>query len=155
MDTVAKSPLDISTTGAQGFLMWLKAAQPWAYNAIKSKTKGLSGFGIATLGQLGADAADTTGASASWTDTMKNLLSAAGTAYLTKTQVDNQSKLWTMQLNRAQAGLSPLNISAESMGLPGVNVGLTGSTSNLIMIMGGLLAAVLIIPQLLGKKSRR
>lgn len=158
MSTVAKStPNPIRTTGAQGFLDWLKAYQPYLFKAVKDKLpkQALSGLGIDALTN-DTSAASSTGASPSWLDTIKNLVTAAGTAYLTKSQVDAQKDILDMQLTRARQGLSPLAIDPTTFGLPGpsVNVGLSSDTSKLLMY-GGLAAAALLLFSTFMKHGRR
>jgi hypothetical protein len=134
----------VSETGAKGFLQWLQKAQPWLYAKVKGKVPSFVGG----LG-LTAETAQTGSASAtsSWSDTLKNLLTGASAAYLTKTQLDAQKKILDMQLTRAQQGLSPLDIDPSLYGLsgPSVNVGLTGDTQKLLMYGGlGLLGFFLL-----------
>lgn len=148
MDVAISKP--IQTTGAQGFLAWLKRYQPDFYAAIRAKLPaGLAGFGLTAEGA--AAPAATTGASPSWLSTLQNVLVAAAQAKLAKDQIDAQKDLWRIQLERAQAGLAPLDIDPATMGLPGpsVSVGLTGDTKKMLLWGGIGLAAFLILPKLL------
>lgn len=154
MDKNVDAP--ITTTGAAGFLEWLKRYQPLFYGKLKDKIPpGTIGMGALSDGATGDTAANTTTASPSFMDSMSSILTGLGTAYLTKTQVDAQQQLWNVQLQRAQAGLAPLNINPTQYGLPGptVGVGLSADTQKFLLYAGIGLAAVLLLPKLLGSRA--
>ena len=65
----------------------------------------------------------------SWIDTLQRVLPALVTGY-------QQKQLLDVQIQRAKAGLPPLNVSEYA---PGVQVGVDSSTQRLLM-MGGALA---------------
>lgn len=170
----------ITEKGPKGFLKWLKQDQPKLYAAIApklaqmvisaKKTNALSGFGDPLTDSLTADftvdtsaltnlpalnidtAASSAPASSSFSTVLQTLIQGAGAALLTKQQLDTAQKVTDIQLQRAQQGLAPLNTSA--LGLPGVgvNVGLSDSTSKLVMYGGLALLAVLLVPKLIGSR---
>ena len=89
-----------------------------------------------TTNDAGAPAA--TAAPTPWYDQLIHLAEGALT-------VDQQQKLNTLNIQRAQQGLPPIDSSQYASG---VQVGLTSSTQNTIMIGIGILAAAYIIPKL-------
>lgn len=141
----------INTTGAAGFLDWLRVKWPRMYQEVKHKIpKGMSGFGETTS----TTAASTTGTSPTWMQTVQNIVTAAGQAWLTKEQVEAQQKILKMQLDRAANGLAPLDIDPRDYGIggPSVSVGFAPGTQKML-IYGGLgLAALLFLPRLLGSR---
>lgn len=149
-------PIAINETGTKGFLMWVRANQPKLYSEFlkhwnKPEVSGLSCYGLGDTNPLdpsvfsagAVDPANTTSASpmsSSIADTIGSVFRMAGQAFLTKTQIDGQSKLMDAQLSRAKAGLPPLNIDPATYGLqPTVGVGLSSSLQSLLMY-GGLAA---------------
>lgn len=150
MDKITASP--IATTGAAGFLEWLKRYQPYFYQDIKNKIPaGMAGFGLVGEGAPAPNVASTTTATPSWLATVGNLITAAGQAWMTKQQLDAQKDILNMQLDRAQHGLAPLDIDPQTMGLPGaqVSVGLSSSTQKMLMYGAMGLAVLLFLPKLL------
>jgi len=77
-------------------------------------------------------------------DTISAVARAVSTVFMT----DAQRRLLNVQIQRAQSGLPPLDMSQYGVG---VNVGLGADTQKLILIGMGLLAAVLIVPKLIRK----
>lgn len=170
---------EISETGARGFLLWLKSEPSMAplYKRIEPQLKRLAAGakrGSASFGGL-ADVttdftppaldmsaftpqvpviSDTTTAPASggFVDTLKNLVSTAGAALFTAQQLKTAQKVTDIQLQRAQQGLPPLSIDTASLGMPqvGVKVGLAAGTQNLVLWGGIALAAILVLPRLIG-----
>jgi hypothetical protein len=98
------------------------------------------GSSSASAGTDVASAANSGAASPSIASTISNIVSALGQAYLAKSQVDTLSQVNQIQLQRAAAGLSPLNTSTLSLGVPQVQLGLTQST----MTGGGIALAALV-----------
>lgn len=152
MDKQVANPIE--DTGQRGFLMWLQRYQPYMYREVMRKLPK-----AVKMGSLGADAtiASTTGASPGWMDTVKNIITAAGQAWMTKEQVDAQQKLLKMQLDRARAGLSPLDLDPSAYGLPGANVsvGLSSDVKQMLMIGAAGIAAIFLLPKLMGGKRAR
>jgi len=79
-----------------------------------------------------------TNAATGWQATLNNLLQA-GQAYLT---LEQQRELQRVNLQRAQQGLAPLDVSQYGMG---VNVGVSSETSKLVKtaLIFGLVGIVL------------
>lgn len=151
---------NISATGTKGFLSYLKFAQPALYREFKKKvvmpTSGLEGLGleplvssmtlnVATPTLDIADSSSSAPMASSLANTFSDIIKGISTAYLTKQQIDAQSNLMDIQLQRAKQGLAPLNIDPATYGLqPTIGVGLTASTQKLLMYGGiGLLAVML------------
>lgn len=87
------------------------------------------------------NATDSGAASPSWLDSISSAIQAAGTAYLTKTQVDAQQQIFNVNLQRAQQGLPPIPTNPTAYGLPAptVNFGLSSSTlTPVLWAVGGL-----------------
>lgn len=147
---------------AGNYMKWLKAKQPYFYDIIISKypqAKTLQGLGLSAA--TGTDIAITgeksdNAVSASWLDTIKNVISVASQAYLTKEQIDAQKKLTNMQLDRVSQGLPLLDIDPTSVGLPGPSVrfGMTSDTKTMLMYGVGGLAALFLLSQFFGGRRR-
>lgn len=133
--------MQITTTGARGFVDWIKLRQPYLYRRV-----GRSLERIATQ-HLGDDATPP----ATWSDTLKNLVTVAGQALLTKSQLDSQQKILDLQLDRAKSGLPPLDIDPQTFGIAGpqVTVGIAPDTKKMLMIGGGLFIVAFLLPKLL------
>ena len=63
-------------------------------------------------------------------------------------QTQNQQQLLTVQLQRAKAGLPPLDLSKYTAS-GGINLGLTSGTQSMLMWVAGGLALVYLVPKLL------
>jgi len=87
-----------------------------------------------------ATAADSGTSTPSITSTIASLVSAVGQVYLAKSQVDTLNQVNQIQLQRAQAGLAPLNTSSLGLGVPQVNVGVAPGTIK----AGGIGLAVVV-----------
>lgn len=153
------------------YMAWLKKKQPYFYNIVIRKfpqAKGLAGMG--TIGLSDMTFPMTAGGSVSiteekkdaavtstWADTLKNIIASASQVYLTKAQIDAQKKLTSLQLDRVQQGLAPLDIDPQTMGLPGpsVSFGVTSDTKKLLLWGGLGVAALVIFSQLSGGRGRR
>lgn len=134
-----KMTLPGNPRGMRGFFAWLDATQPAVARAARARIAA-----PAMLGDLGitspVEVTTTQNATApSTADKIKDIVLAASQAYLTVEQMKAQRKVMDMQLQRAQAGLAPLDINMESYGLtgPSVSVGISPATKNLL-IYGGL-----------------
>jgi hypothetical protein len=137
--------------GMRGFFAWLGTAQPKIARAVLIKLTrptALAGLGITAP----ADVTTTDKPQAPSTiDKIKDMILGASQAYLTYEQMRAQKKVMDAQLQRAQAGLPPLDINMERYGLtgPSVSVGLSPTTRN-VLIWGGVgLGAVYLLPKLL------
>lgn len=173
----------ITDTGVRGFLKWLKVEQPGIYKQVAPKVSAqvpaafndyhAGNWKIAGLGQSDAlqqlsldpslvsaptvdvsDAADAGATSTSITDWIGNIVKGVSTLYMTKKQADIQQQVVNTQLARAAAGLPPLSQSLANLGVPQVNVGLQGSTGTMLLVGAGIVAAIFVLPKLLGGRRR-
>lgn len=99
-----------------------------------------------------ADTANTSGGT-STTDASAIAAIATGAAqlYTTSAQLQTAQAINNLQIQRAQAGLAPLNIGLSASGVPTITgVGLTGSAGTLLLFAGG---ALLLLMMMGGKKS--
>lgn len=113
---------------------------------------------LGALGQTGASttaATPSTSATPSWMSEITSAISAVGQAYLTKQQVSDAQTIFNTNLQRAQMGLSPLPTNPANYGLPvpGVSVGLSYQTQNLLM-WGAIGAGVLGVAYLAIKATK-
>jgi hypothetical protein len=118
-------------------------------------TSGLMTIGVDVPGlsdstQAAINATDSAAASPSWLDSISTAIQAAGTAYLTKTQIDAQQQIFNTNLARAQQGLPPIPTNPTAYGLPAptVNFGLAGGTQSTLLWVAGGLGAVLLLSTL-------
>lgn len=86
-------------------------------------------------------------ASSSWISDIANAFGAASTAYLGAQQVKDAQTIFNTNLARAQQGLPMIPTNPTQYGLPSptAQIGLTGSTSSLLMWVGGGLALALVL----------
>lgn len=89
---------------------------------------------------------------ASLSDTIANTIKALASTVLPAV---NQQKILNVQLQRAQAGLAPLNTSSINAlnDAAGLNFGLTGSTQKTFLLIAGLGAGALVLHSLM-KRAR-
>lgn len=142
--------------GKSGFFAWLRKYQPSMYAHVQKQagTARFAGFGlVADAPGVTTPAGDNT-TSSSWSDTIKNLITTASQAYLTKEQVDAQKRILDMQMDRVKNGLPLLDIDPQAFGVPSVNVGVSGDTKKTLLYIGGGLALVFLLSQML-RPSRR
>jgi len=85
-----------------------------------------------------ASAANQGASSSGIVSTIANLVGAAGQIFLAKSQVDTLKQVNNIQLQRAQLGLAPLDMSTYRLGVPQVNLGLSSGT----LTGGGIALAV-------------
>jgi len=89
-----------------------------------------------------ADAANSGTTDSGVTGWLSSLIGGLTQGALAVNQVKTAQQVTQLQLQRAQAGLPPLNIDMSSLGVPTVGVGLSASTQQLVewvAIGGGLL----------------
>lgn len=98
-------------------------------------------------------AANDGGASTGITDTIGSIVKGISSLWLTKQQVNIQQQVVNTQLQRAALGLPPLPQSLSQLGIPQVSVGLSTGTGSALGIGAAVVAAILIIPKLLGGRS--
>jgi hypothetical protein len=102
----------------------------------------------AAVSDIVTNSAPTSGStSSSWLSTLTNLVSVAGQTALTASQISTANQANSIQLARAKSGQSPLNLSAYGIStVPGLNLGLSGSTLGTIVLVAGLgLLAVVVL----------
>lgn len=162
--------IQVKDGGTKGFLVWLKLNQPllyreflkrWNRPEVSGTMSGLgdidvtSGLAPISVGMPTIDPATSTTSAAtdpSLADMLKNLTMGAAQIYLTKTQLDNQSKILDTQLSRAKAGLPPLNIDPANYGLqPTIGVGISPQTKTFLM-WGGLGIGALFLLGMFGRR---
>lgn len=118
----------------------------------------LSSLGNPSSTDLTSAISDTSSASAtpSWMSDISSAISAVGQAYLTKTQISDAQTIFNTNLQRAQAGLSPLPTNPADYGLPSptVNVGLASGTSNMLM-WGGIGLGVILVGYLVVHATKK
>lgn len=176
---------EINETGVRGFLKWYQQAQPGLYKKIAPEVAKhvpaaftdyhnghwkIAGLGQSdALQQLSVDpsliraptvdvstAANDGAASSSITDTISNIVKGISTLYLTKKQADIQQQVVNTQLQRAAAGLPPLPTSLSNLGVPQVNVGLSGGMGTGLVVAGSVAALLFILKMMSGRaRSRR
>jgi hypothetical protein len=73
------------------------------------------------------------------------VIGATSAAYLTSQQAALQNQIIQTQLQRAQSGLAPLTTSLNAAGIPTVSVGASLSGSNLLLLAGLGIGAVLLL----------
>jgi hypothetical protein len=157
---VGSSAQAISDTGMRGFLKWAKREYPAAiYQQIANGVQqqipqafssymlgGWRKFARLSLNGLGDTSVDTSDAANSgasdinWGTTISQIIGTATGAYLDVQQQQNQNAIVQTQLQQAQAGKPPLNVSLGSSGISfGTTTGL--SAGGLLIIAGlGFLA---------------
>lgn len=89
-------------------------------------------------------------ASSGWLSDIANAFKAATVGYLGATQVKDAQTIFNTNLARAQQGLPMIPTNPTQYGLPSptANIGLTSSAQNTVLIVGGVLAAGLVIAAL-------
>jgi len=104
-----------------------------------------------------ASNASTAPTSSSLSSIFSSLATAVGSVFLTKQQVDTQNQLVQLQLQRAQLGLPPLNVS--SLGLPQLgptlNLGLSSTTQSALFWVLGIGGGLFLLSSLMGGGRRR
>jgi hypothetical protein len=96
-------------------------------------------------------------ASAGWLSDIGNAITAATTAALGVTQVNDAQKIFNINLARAQQGLAPIATNPAALGLPSptARIGLTSETTTAVLWGVGLLAGGLILAGALGGRKGR
>lgn len=97
-------------------------------------------------------AANAGGSSTSTTDLIGSIVSGISSLYLTKQQANIQQQVVNTQLQRAALGLPPLPTSLSNLGVPQVSVGLSTGTGSALAIGGAIIAAMFILPKLMGSR---
>lgn len=98
------------------------------------------------------DVSDTATASAGTTTTqtsgIANLIAGVTGLFVSQQQAQTASQITALQLQRAQAGLAPLNISMGANGIPTIS-GIASSPTTLLLLLGG----GLLLFMMMGKKG--
>jgi hypothetical protein len=85
-----------------------------------------------------ASAANSSGPSSSTSSWLSSLINGVSSAYMGYTQAQNQQAIVNAQLQRAQAGLPPLDIAPGANGIPTISVS-SITSSPVLWIAGGAL----------------
>ena len=159
---VGSSAPPINDTGMRGFLKWAQREYPaQVYQQIAGqiqqripqafssymlggwrKFSRLAGLADGTTGTVDtSDAANSTPSDINWGNTISEIIGTATGAYLNVSQQQNQNAIVQTQLQQAQAGKAPLNVSLGSSGITfGTTAGLTVGS---LALLGGLAFLVL------------
>jgi N-acetylmuramic acid 6-phosphate (MurNAc-6-P) etherase len=153
----SSSTAPINDTGMRGFLKWAQREYPAAlYQHIAAqiqqqvpqafsgymlggwrKMGRLNGLADGTTGTVDtSDAANSTPADMTWANTISQIIGTSTAAYLNVAQQQNQNAIVQTQLQQAQAGKAPVNVS---LGSSGISFGTTaGLTVGGLVIIGAL-----------------
>jgi len=120
-------PTKSGAKGTKGFLTWLRDRAPQYYRPVMEEFSNgqLSGLGITGPGDT--EAASEAPIPHTVADTIKDIISGVSMAYLTVQQMNAQKKVLDLQLDRAKAGLAPLDIDMQAYtqaGAPSMNIGM-------------------------------
>ncbi len=134
--------------GWGGFFGWLAKVHPQVYNDVRvrqadvvSAIEGDHATG-SVMGEIAATSPTTM-------QNVINTITAAGAAILPLVQ---QQKILKIQLERAKAGLAPLDADAYVGQNTGLNVGLNAGTQKTLLYLGGGLVGALVLMRLLKRR---
>jgi hypothetical protein len=85
------------------------------------------------------------GTSTASTDWITSAIQGITSLWMTKGQLQTSQAITNLQLQRAQAGLSPLNIGLGANGIPIVGSSALGGGSSLLLLGGGLLVLFMLM----------
>jgi hypothetical protein len=85
------------------------------------------------------------GTSTASTDWITSAIAGITSLWMTKAQVQTNQAITSLQLQRAQAGLSPLNIGLGANGIPIMGGSALGGGSTLLLLGGGLLVLFMLM----------
>jgi hypothetical protein len=151
MSKIARIPVSNLPKGVPGLVRWIKTAHPVLYRQLDNKVRAVAamhGLGVtdpnAAPGTAIA-AADTPGWGSTILSTIKELLPTALSTY-------QQTKVFDLQLKRAQLNQPPLDINALS-DAAALRVGVDSQTRNTgLWIAGGAVAALFGYKLLFGRR---
>jgi hypothetical protein len=83
-----------------------------------------------------------------WYQNLFDTIARAGTVYLS---IEQQKQLNAINIQRANSGLDPIDASQYQAG---VNVGVSSSTQNTVLIVVGVLGAAWILSSFVGRSRR-
>jgi hypothetical protein len=143
----------VTSRGTKGVLEFMRRALPRTYAVVKKELQTgaqLQGLALTEPSQTASEQPPTS----SLANTIKEIAQVAAQAYLTKEQIDAQNRILNIQLQRAQNGQPLLAIDPQEYGLPSpsVGVGLTADTKQLLMIGGGIAAALFLFSTFMGRR---
>jgi hypothetical protein len=85
------------------------------------------------------------GTSTASTDWISSAIHGITSLWLTKQQLQTSQAITNLQLQRAQSGLSPLNIGMGANGIPMISGSALGGGSTLLLLGGGLLVLFMLM----------
>jgi hypothetical protein len=85
------------------------------------------------------------GTSTASTDWISSAIHGITSLWLTKSQLQTSQAITNLQLQRAQSGLSPLNIGLGANGIPMISGSALGGGSTLLLLGGGLLVLFMLM----------
>lgn len=163
-------PLTGKALARAQFLTWLKQTSPNTFRhalrvaenakahfeAQTGNPAALSGVGLTTDKNTGVTVEE----SKNWWQALAEGITSAGTAYLA---YKGQKAAIDLNLQRAQQGLPPIDVSRYTAPTvrtqvdvsPEILARLRESGTNTMLLVGGIAAAFLILPKLLGGSRRR
>lgn len=152
MSKIARIPISSDLPkGVPGLVRWIKASHPAIYNQLAYRLRavsGVHGLGWADPTATPATpiaAASTPGWASTILNTVKELLPTALTTY-------QQSKVFDLQLKRAEAG-QPMVDTAALSDAAALRIGVDSATRNTALYaVGGIVAALLGYKLLFGRR---
>lgn len=152
----------VKTRGTKGFFEWMQQALPRTYAGVKQELSAAQGaaVGLRGVGFVAVEPVKTATeapVTSSLANTIRDIATVVGQAYLSREQIKAQQNILNLQLQRAQQGLPPLPIDPSTYGLPQPTVGiaLDDSTKKLLMYGGGALALALLFGLIGGGRAAR
>jgi len=101
-----------------------------------------------------ADAANSGSTDSSTTSWLSSLIGGLTQGALAVNQVKTAQQVTQLQLQRAQAGLPPLNIDMGTLGVPTMSVGLSSGTQSLLMYIALGAGALLLLGGLTKSRAK-
>ncbi len=145
----------MSAKGTKGLFIWMQRRLPRVYSEVRKEFRDsaqLNGLGLSSDPLASATEAP---ASSTLVKTIADIANIAAQTYLTREQIQAQNKILNLNLQRAQQGLSMLDINPAQYGLqPSVGVGLTGDTKTLLMYGGLGIGALWLLSMATGSRRR-
>lgn len=165
-------------TGMRGFLLWAEAAFPPQVTKpiLKAAAKyagqppvsgGLGYLGDVTDESGAADPSNppvsaTTATSSSdaasnaWATDVGTAIKTGLQVYTAVSQQQAANQIFNLNLQRAQLGLAPIAADPTRYGLPAptANIGLTQSTQNTVLVIGGLIFGGIVLHGMMKGKHR-
>jgi hypothetical protein len=169
--TMKKIRLPVATNasrGFKGFIGWMQEVHPRLYS-IMTATEGdfiagqenarssgsmLSGLGLVDpstniMGQEVSPGSTVSASSPPTGSVVDQFIQSVTRAAAVLLPLSQQQKVLNLQLQRAKAGLPPLNVGAYIDQNSGINVGVTPATQKTLLYLGGGLAAAWVLTRFL------